>query len=309
MDDAWFGGAANMPPARERPGELPASEGYAPFEGDAFEASLAASDSELARLLEHGRRLAHLADAPAVQRQVLQFTCGAIRCAVPLAELRGWPSLLPPIVPLPFSPPWLLGVFPLRDASEILGLADPLPMLTGDADASGGPWIAQEPASQQGARRFPFSSVFAPAPQHHFTHREMPAGAPRPLCMLIVGSGERSLALAVNAIHDLAAPQEHEMLAIHDISADAPMPFQRRYLSAIYTPAGAKSCVVLHISRLLDDLLAALEVAEGEAAAHSLGNLEVSEKQLPWSLAVGRDRQAHQREAHQREAHQEASHE
>jgi chemotaxis signal transduction protein len=46
---------------------------------------------------------------------------------VPLAQLREVLPALPRPVPLPFSPPWLLGVFPLR--LDVLGLVDPAPLL------------------------------------------------------------------------------------------------------------------------------------------------------------------------------------
>lgn len=63
--------------------------------------------------------------------EFLLFTCGQTRCAVPLFQLREVLSALPPIVPLPFSPPWLLGVFPLR--TELIGMVDPAPILLGEA--------------------------------------------------------------------------------------------------------------------------------------------------------------------------------
>ena len=62
----------------------------------------------------------------------LLFTCGQTPCAVSLVHLREVLATLPSPVPLPFSPPWFLGVFPLR--LDVLGLVDPTPMLLG-ADA------------------------------------------------------------------------------------------------------------------------------------------------------------------------------
>lgn len=64
-----------------------------------------------------------------VGSEYLLFTCGEIPCAVPLVHLREVLPALPAPVPLPFSPPWLLGVFPLR--LDVLGLVDPTPLLLG----------------------------------------------------------------------------------------------------------------------------------------------------------------------------------
>lgn len=265
MDDAPSDPTANGPPGFSG---SPASERRPPGARAETPPAIAGdSESGLTRMLAYSRRLVHLAEASAVERQLLPFSCGAFRCAASLPELRGGPAILPPIAPLPFSPPWLLGAFPLRDASEILGLVDPLPILTGDATATGGPWIAPDPARQRSARRVAPSAFGAPTGQEHLADGGVLAGAPRPLCVLILGSGDRSLALAVDAIHDLVTPQPQELLAISDISDEAPLPFRRRYLSAIYTPAGGESCFVLHIPRLLGDLLRALDQAEGDAAA------------------------------------------
>lgn len=243
-----------------------------------------AAADELARLQEHARRVFTAVAAPDDQRQLLLFTCGAIQCAAPLAELRGGPTIAPPIVPLPFSPPWLLGVFLHLSASEILGLADPLPMLTGDPTATGGPWLAPEPAPQKRAWPFPTTASFASIAQDQPDFAGMGAGsyrgiaygptldtpasvsvaapAPRPLRIMIVGSGERSLAFAIAAINDMATPQERELLPLDALSRDMPLPFRRKYLAAVYTPSGADSCYVLNVVRLLDDMLGALELAE-----------------------------------------------
>ncbi|MEO7003725.1 MAG: hypothetical protein ABI274_18235 [Ktedonobacterales bacterium] len=256
----------------------------------------AANADELTRLWEHAHRVINPAEAPAGQHQLLLFTCGHIRCAAPLAELRKGPRLLPPLVPLPFSPPWLLGIFLHQSASEIIGLADPMPILTGDPTATGGPWLAPEPAGQQNTWPFPAPTLRSHHSEHladfaamptaplaqfnsieHSTEHSVPARLatpasvsappPQPLCVMIVGSGERSLAFAVNDIDDMAAASARELLPIEALNSDVPLPFRREYLSAFYTPAGADSCYVLHITRLLDDMLRALEQVEtGEQA-------------------------------------------
>jgi chemotaxis signal transduction protein len=59
--------------------------------------------------------------------QYLLFRCGQTPCAVALTDLREVLPALPAAVAMPFSPPWLLGLFPLR--AELLGLVDPAPLL------------------------------------------------------------------------------------------------------------------------------------------------------------------------------------
>lgn len=69
--------------------------------------------------------------------EYLLFSCGHTSCAVPLRDLREVLPALPAVVPLPFSPPWLLGVFPLR--TELFGLVDPAPILLGRSAPSAEP--------------------------------------------------------------------------------------------------------------------------------------------------------------------------
>jgi chemotaxis signal transduction protein len=155
--------------------------------------------------------------------EYLLFTCGQTRCAVPLPELREVLPALPAAVPLPFSPPWLLGVFPLR--TELLGLVDPAPILLGDG-------------AQQGP------------------------GAPQPTTALIAGEGDDLLGLAVSGIGDIALVQPEEIL--HDPTLDTPH-VALPYAAGHYTPAaGGQPHAVVHLPRLVGDLLRALT----EAAAN-----------------------------------------
>ena len=105
--------------------------------------------------------------------EYLLFTCGHTPCAVPLTELREVLPSLPAAVPLPFSPPWLLGIFPLR--TELVGLANPTPVLLG---ATRGP----EP------------------------------DAPRPTTAIVVGDADNPLALAVSSVGDIAVVQPEEIV-------------------------------------------------------------------------------------------------
>ena len=84
------------------------------------------SDTQIERLAQ---RVAHgeQPDDSQVGAQYLLFRCGQTPCAVALTDLREVLPKLPAVVVMPYSPPWLLGLFPLR--AELLGLADPAPLL------------------------------------------------------------------------------------------------------------------------------------------------------------------------------------
>jgi chemotaxis signal transduction protein len=84
------------------------------------------SDKEIERLAQRVA-LGEQPDEGRVGEQFLLFRCGQTPCAVALADLREVLPKLPAVVAIPYSPPWLLGLFPLR--AELLGLVDPAPTL------------------------------------------------------------------------------------------------------------------------------------------------------------------------------------
>jgi chemotaxis signal transduction protein len=59
---------------------------------------------------------------PVPGRQHLVFSIAGITCAAPLAELLEVRLDFPALTPLPFSPPWLLGIFGVHN--EPVGLVD-----------------------------------------------------------------------------------------------------------------------------------------------------------------------------------------
>jgi chemotaxis signal transduction protein len=165
--------------------------------------------------------------------QYLLFECGSIPCAVPLTELREVLKEMPRTIPLPSVPDWMVGLFPMR--SEILALVDPLPALCGGLDAEG-----------ESAR----------------------AGAvPRPTVgrgtTLIVGAGERSLALVVDNYGGTVTIEGHEMDTRQQAIIAAGLPIIPRYMAAMYTLADSgQRHAVLRVDLLLADLIGALEKAE-----------------------------------------------
>src|SRR5215813_9010691 len=102
----------------------------------------------------------------------LQFSVGGSSCLLALERLGGVLAEPPHLVYLPYSPEWVLGVFPHRTA--LVALVDPFPMLADHAETGASP---QPPI----------------------------AGAPPFLSrspVVIIGSGERALAWAVSSIGD-----------------------------------------------------------------------------------------------------------
>lgn len=177
---------------------------------------------------------------------LLLLLSGSVPCAAPLASLREIIPHLPTYAMLPSSPAWLLGVFPLR--TEMLGLVDPAPQLLGIAASENYvPIVA--------ARHQPATMLF-PSP---------PAG-PLGLSMTIVaGEGTRQLGLAVSAVGDLVRADDTEIAADGQALLQATSPIHERYITGIYTPRQTQDhYTILHIERLLDDLLAALDRSEEE---------------------------------------------
>jgi chemotaxis signal transduction protein len=86
--------------------------------------TIAAMDRLVTRIAES----AEPADSR-VGTEYLLFSFGQVPCAAPLTALREVLPTLPIPVPLPFSPPWFLGVFPLR--LDMIGLVDLAPRLLG----------------------------------------------------------------------------------------------------------------------------------------------------------------------------------
>lgn len=179
-------------------------------------------------------RRAHLASQTSTNGQeYLLFTCGSVQCAAPLLTLREVLPKVPHFVRLPFSPSWMLGIFALR--SELLGLIDPGPLLLGTLgngqdstqQSVNGKWPEQEPATA-----------------------------------LVLGEGERSLALAVSGIGEIFTFDDETSAPSGQLTAGHATirPVRAEYVQRVYQLADhAAPCVLLDTTRLLDDLLRALE--------------------------------------------------
>jgi chemotaxis signal transduction protein len=177
---------------------------------------------------------------------LLLFMCGSVACAALLSGLREVIPHLPACAMLPFSPPWLLGVFPLR--SEMLGLVDPAPQLLGIASSeSYVPVVAP--------RQRPSDALF-PSP---------PTGQLGLSMTLVAGDGTHQLGLAVSAVGDAVLAVEEEIVVERDAPPREASPIHERYIAGIYTPRQTQDhYTILHIERLLDDLIHALDRSEEE---------------------------------------------
>jgi chemotaxis signal transduction protein len=164
--------------------------------------------------------------------QYLLFECGGVSCMLPLEHLREVLNDIPRTIPLPNSPDWLLGIFPIR--TEMLGLVDPMPALLGQFEGTGG--------SEATADLLP---------GHARTS------------VLVIGTGERALALAVDVYGDMTTIQSHELETTPEAIEAARVPILPRYIAAIYKPVDTDRCyVMLHAGRLLSDLVSALQEAD-----------------------------------------------
>ncbi len=207
---------------------------------------LAAPDA-LEDALERGTARQEPANAEApTGTELLLFLCEAVPCAAPLAALREVLPTLPEAVALPHSPPWMLGIFPLR--TEMVGLVDPGPLLLGIApgETYAPMLVRQREARLASASGFTTSAVALAT-------------------ALVVGEGERMMALAVSAIGDIVLAHDEEISSDSQGMAHAASPLADAYIVGIYTPSGTHNHFsILNVERLLNDLVAALDHVEAE---------------------------------------------
>jgi chemotaxis signal transduction protein len=170
------------------------------------------------------RLLTHAAGASALEPEhsgveYLLFTCGQVRCAAALHQLREVLPALPVAVALPFSHAWLLGVFPLR--TELLALVDPRYILLG-----------------------PDGSL------------DNAAAAPSTTA-LIVGEGDASLGLAVTTDRDIGVERPDEVVPAPAHDGSSPQ-IMAPYATGRYVRGGGEPHAVIDMPRLVTDLLVAL---------------------------------------------------
>jgi chemotaxis signal transduction protein len=230
-----------MDPMRDGDGTGPATPGLSDELRQLLLATQTGEMETLARALLPGTD-GELAAETSAGAEYLLIVCAGVTCAVPLTDLREVLPAVPHSIYLPASPDWMLGIFPLRN--EILGLVDPSPWLFPEAAraASASTADGTGPGTQGG----------------HLTPGRAPATA------LVVGSGERSLAWAVQAVGDIVRAPEDALQMAHPAVPPA-LRVPERYLAGYYALADVEPLVVmLRAEVLLADLLSALEEGSGE---------------------------------------------
>lgn len=231
----------------------PAGGATTPIDADATQRlrEMRGTTAELMEQLLAATQSGDITFEPAAGTELLVFWCHGIPCALALTALREVLPAVPSVVYLPFSPAWMLGIFPLRN--ELVGLVDPAPLLCGPAVTA----VACLP--EQGAD-------LAASPV------DLPGMRPVRTA-LVVGAQDRCLAWVVDAVGEIANAPEESLHAVTEtdwLAPDPPMagmPILPRYIAGVYTgPTTGQDYVVLRADAVLDDLLTAL--AESGDAPH-----------------------------------------
>jgi chemotaxis signal transduction protein len=170
----------------------------------------------------------------------LAVTLRGARCLLPLERLRGVLAEQPRAVPLPMAPRWLLGVFP--NQAELLALVDPAPALCDLATAGAG---AARTQGRPGAGE----------------------GDGLPAAVIIVGSGERTLAWRVEQAGEIVQAGEGAKVAadaMRGATAPGEASIARAYVAFGLTGAAQDGPLpVLDVDAALDALMGELVEEDG----------------------------------------------
>lgn len=180
--------------------------------------------------------------------EYLPFVIGGVDCVAPFHALTEVLPGIPPTVTLPASPPWVLGVFAHR--LRMYGLVDPLPALCGRADAPGRTFPRQRPTLHR-----------TPGTAHD-------ASVSQKACVVIVGTGDRRLALVLDGLGATFTLGEQGVTPRANLRMLTDLPFQPRYVGGLATRPGERSgFLVIEVDTLLRDLLTAIQTAQTSVAS------------------------------------------
>lgn len=179
----------------------------------------------------------------------LQFTCADTACAAPITYFREVLPTLPTTIALPFSPPWMLGLFALHTA--LIGLVDPAPLLFEAPELVG--------LSRSRAHN---GQVIVPGARKPTTTNWRLATPESGPTALIIGSGEHMLALAVSAVGSLIYAQPDEIRDNPLGGEPVRVPAARFHAGTLARPDDQNALNIVKIDVLLAELLAALTSVE-----------------------------------------------
>ncbi len=185
----------------------------------------------------------HQPETPDVTSANLALVFAGFTCAVPLTAVREVLPGIPAAALLPDSPAWLLGVFQWR--GDLIALIDPLPVLTGNAAAHGGPWRHVGRPEHGG---------------HEVWHPVV--GLSDSGAAIVLGDSTRCIALAVDAVGPLVSSTADPAPGRGEETPALP-----RYTAGITATPGGASYPVLRSGALLEDVVAALTEEGGSADA------------------------------------------
>jgi chemotaxis signal transduction protein len=190
--------------------------------------------------------------APPAGEPYLLFTCADVPCAAPLTQFREVLPTLPTTVALPFSPQWVLGFFALH--TDLVGLVDPTPFLFADPEMAG----ISRARIRNGRVIVPGSAALSSDAQR----QDVPESGPT---ALVVGTGERTLALAVSGVGDIAYVAKDEFQMGNIAATSARTPVERFRAGAFVLQESHAAFQVLKVDALLDTLLDALMSVEARS--------------------------------------------
>lgn len=201
--------------------------------------------------LEQAHRAADFVVPPAGDPYLL-FTCADVACAAPLTLFREVLPTLPTTVALPFSPSWVLGFFAFH--TDLVGLVDPAPFLFADREIMG--------ISRSRTRN---GRVIVPglgASPNNGQRKDAPESGPT---AVVVGEGERTLALAVSSVGDIAYVEQEDLETAPVLAVPTRLPLERFRAGSFTLQNGQSAYQVLKIDTLLDTLLDSLMSVEARS--------------------------------------------
>jgi chemotaxis signal transduction protein len=182
----------------------------------------------------------------------LLFTCADVACAAPLTHFREVLPTLPTTVALPFSPSWVLGFFAFH--ADLVGLVDPAPFVFADPEMTG----ISRARTRNGRVIVPGLAASPNTAQR----QDAPESGPT---AVVVGVGERTLALAVSSVGDIAYVAQNDLDTAPSLIAPARLPVERFRAGAFTLRDGQPAYQVLNMNALLDTLLDSLMSVEARS--------------------------------------------